>query len=80
MYLFSFHCVTTSASLANLQKKKSVKGNSIQGQLISQHEMSHILGVLMIYSLENWVLHLSLEGQAQQKQVAKVLKAQHTGV
>lgn len=32
------------------------------------------------YSLENWLMHLSLEEQAEQKQVAKELKAQHIGV
>lgn len=34
----------------------------------------------MIYSFEKWLMHLSLEGQAEQKQMAKELKSQHTDV
>lgn len=38
-FSFSFHSVTSAASFANLQEK----GYSIQGQLISQCEIGHIL-------------------------------------
>lgn len=48
--------------------------------MISECEMGHILSVPMIYFLENWLFHLSLKGQAEQKQVAKELKAQHSGI